>query len=191
MLEIRFHGRGGQGTVLAAKIVADAVLRAGRGYCQAIPEFGVERRGAPVAAYARVALQPIRLRSRILRPDAVVLLDPALTKTVPVLEGLKPGGLILLNSDKSEEELAARWPRYKVRAVRARFIAGELKLGPAAAPLVNTAMAGAVCAALELCELEALEDAVRAAVPVKREENASAARIAFMQIRSEVPYAPA
>ena len=89
MLEIRFHGRGGQGTVVAAKIIADAVLRSGR-QCLAIPEFGVERRGAPVMAYARISDTPIRLRSRIYEPDVVVVLDPAFAESPVITAGLKP-----------------------------------------------------------------------------------------------------
>ncbi|MBI5201613.1 MAG: 2-oxoacid:acceptor oxidoreductase family protein [Elusimicrobia bacterium] len=179
MLELRFHGRGGQGTVLAAKILADAVLRAGTGWCMAIPEFGVERRGAPVTAYARISDGPVRLRSRIYRPDAVVVLDPAAARGDAPLAGLKPGGALVVNSDLSPEAAAERWPGHRVVAIPGRSIALKHRLGPAATPLVNTAMAGAVCALFGLADEESIASAVREAVPVKPEANEAAAREAF------------
>lgn len=179
MLELRFHGRGGQGTVLAAKILADAVLRAGRGWCMAIPEFGVERRGAPVLAYARIADAPIRLRSRIYAPDAVVILDPAAVRGGAPLAGLGPEGTVVVSTELAPEELAKRWPGRRVVGVPAGRIALAHRLGPAASPLVNTAMAGAVCALFELADVESVAGAVRDAVPVKQEANEAAAREAF------------
>ena len=106
MFEIRFHGRGGQGTVLAAKILADIVLRQGDKQCLAIPEFGVERRGAPVMAYARVSDKPILARTRIYEPDALVILDPTLYAS-GILKGLKPGGTVLTNSAPEDIALPA------------------------------------------------------------------------------------
>lgn len=179
MLELRFHGRGGQGTVLAAKMLADAVLKAGRGWCMAIPEFGVERRGAPVVAYARISQAPIRVRSRIYEPDAVVILDPAAVRDGAPLAGLKPGGLVVVSSELPEAELAKRWPGRRVAAIPAGRIALAHRLGPAASPLVNTAMAGAVCALFDLADVESVARAVREAVPVKPAENEAAAREAF------------
>lgn len=178
MLEIRFHGRGGQGTVVAAKIVADAVLRSGRGQCLAIPEFGVERRGAPVAAYARIDAKPILARTRIYEPDALVVLDTTLFGP-EILKGLKPGGTILVNSESSIAQLEAAAPGARSEPIPAKRIALEHKLGSATSPVVNTAMCGAACAYFKLAGLEALLAAVRDAVPVKIEENAAAAREAF------------
>jgi 2-oxoacid:acceptor oxidoreductase gamma subunit (pyruvate/2-ketoisovalerate family) len=191
VFEIRFHGRGGQGTVMAAKMLADAVLRAGRGECMAIPEFGVERRGAPVMAYARISDKPIRARTRIYSPDAVVILDPALASDPAVVAGLKPGGAIVLNSEASAAELAARWPGFRARAVPARRLALKHGLGPATSPMVNTAICGAVCAIFDLADADALEAAVRDAVPVKADANAAAAREAFELCREEAAHAPA
>ncbi|MBI4349099.1 MAG: 2-oxoacid:acceptor oxidoreductase family protein [Elusimicrobia bacterium] len=178
-MELRFHGRGGQGTVLAAKILADAVLRAGRGWCTATPEFGVERRGAPVLAYARIQDRPVRLRSRVYRPDAVVILDPAAARGQAAVAGLTPEGLVVVNSELSAAEAQRRWPGRRVAAIPARSIALKHRLGPAASPLVNTAMAGAVCALFELADEESVAAAVREAVPAKREANESAAREAY------------
>lgn len=181
MLEIRFHGRGGQGTVLAAKILADAVLRAGRLHCLAIPEFGVERRGAPVLAYARLSDQPLRVRSRIYEPDVVVVLDPTIGAPADLARGLKPGGTVVVNTEKEEGEVIARWPMARVIVpVPARRIALSHKLGSATSPVVNTAMCGAVAAVFDICPLEDLEIAVREAVPAKQDANVAAAREAFL-----------
>ncbi|MFI5362758.1 MAG: 2-oxoacid:acceptor oxidoreductase family protein [Elusimicrobiota bacterium] len=183
MFEIRFHGRGGQGTVLAAKILADVVLRQGEKQCLAIPEFGVERRGAPVMAYARVSDKPILVRTRIYEPDALVVLDPMLFSS-DILRGLKPGGTVLTNSAPEDiPRLTAGAPGFRFIAVPAHRIAVELKLGSASSPIVNTAMCGAAAAVFELCRLEVLLDCVRDAVPVKADANAEAARRAFEAAR--------
>ncbi|MBI4386707.1 MAG: 2-oxoacid:acceptor oxidoreductase family protein [Elusimicrobia bacterium] len=176
MMEIRFHGRGGQGIVLAAKILADAVLRSGRGECLAIPEFGVERRGAPVTAYLRISDRKIVLRSRIYEPDAVVLFDPTLAADPGITRGLKPGGRLLINTPKPAEELSSRWSDYRVFTIPARRIAWEHRLGSASNPLVNTTMCGAVAAIFNLADLASLEAAIRESVPAKMEENVAAAR---------------
>ena len=190
MLEIRFHGRGGQGTVLAAKIIADVVLRQGEKQCLAIPEFGVERRGAPVMAYARVSDKPILARTRIYAPDALVVLDPTLY-TSDILKGLKPGGTILTNGTAEDvARLSKRYPGFKFIAVPAHQIALELKLGSASSPIVNTAMCGAAAAVFGISGLKALLECVREAVPVKADANVEAAKRAYEAAR-EALHAPA
>jgi len=191
MFEIRFHGRGGQGTVLLAKMIADVVLRAKRGECMAIPEFGVERRGAPVLAYARVSDKPIYVRTRIYEPDAVVVLDTAFAGNPAVTAGLKKGGTIVLNTDEAPETLAKRFPGFKTRAVPAKKIALAHKLGSATSPVVNTAMCGAICAIFGLADEASLEAAIREGVPVKHDENAAAAREAFEHCSKEKAHAAA
>lgn len=189
MLEIRFHGRGGQGTVLAAKMLADAVLRSGRGECMAIPEFGVERRGAPVLAYARIAPISIRLRSRIYTPDAVVVLDPLLSLSPLVVAGLKPGGAVIANSDKSAASLAEGRPGFKWFPLPAKDIALRHGLGSKTSPMVNTAVCGALIAALDVADFPSLEAAIRETVPGKFDQNVAAAREAYDCVRSA--HAPA
>jgi 2-oxoisovalerate ferredoxin oxidoreductase gamma subunit len=190
MLEIRFHGRGGQGTVLAAKIIADAVLRQGDKQCLAIPEFGVERRGAPVTAYARVSATAILARTRIYAPDALVVLDPTLY-ACDILKGLKPGGTVLTNGlPRDVARLSESAPGLRFIAVPAHRIALELGLGSASSPIVNTAMCGAAAAVFGLSGLEVLLECVREAVPVKAEANAEAARRAYEAAR-EALHAPA
>lgn len=177
MIEIRFHGRGGQGTVIASKILADAISMEGK-YIQAYPEFGVERRGAPVYAFIRIDDKPIYDKSKIYEPDHVVVVDPTLVEVIDVTEGLKEGGWIIINTDKKPEEL--KFPKkFKVATVNATEIAVKHKLGTLAAPIVNTAIVGAVVKVLNLAKLESVLEAVREGVPVKPEENAAAAKEAY------------
>ena len=177
MVEIRFHGRGGQGTVVASKILADAIAKEGK-YVQAYPEFGVERRGAPVFAFIRIDDKPIYDKSRIYTPDHVVEVDPTLVEAIDVTEGLKDGGWIIINSDKKPEEMG--FPKkYKVATINATAIAVKHKLGTKAAPIVNTAIVGAVVKLLGLVKIESVLEAVREGVPTKPDENAAAAKEAF------------
>ncbi len=97
MIEIRMHGRGGQGAVIAAKILASALFKEGK-YAQSFPSFGVERRGAPVLAFTRVDDKPVRLRTAIYEPDHLIILDATLIKSTNVFSGLKKGGTILVNT---------------------------------------------------------------------------------------------
>ncbi|MBP6909384.1 MAG: 2-oxoacid:acceptor oxidoreductase family protein [Candidatus Saccharicenans sp.] len=177
MIEIRFHGRGGQGTVVASKILADALAKEGN-FVQAYPEFGVERRGAPVFAFIRIDHQPIYDKSRIYYPDHVVVVDPTLVEAIDVTEGLKDGGYIIINSPKKPEEF--KFPdRFKVFTIDATEIAVRHKLGTLAAPIVNTAIVGAVVKILKLTKLESLVAAIKEGVPQKPEENVQAAIEAY------------
>src|SRR4030066_755338 len=94
MIEIRFHGRGGQGAVTSAEILALAAIGEGR-YAQAFPSFGPERRGAPVVAFCRISDQPIKIRANIYEPDLVVVLDASLLKIVNVAAGLRQEGILI------------------------------------------------------------------------------------------------
>jgi 2-oxoisovalerate ferredoxin oxidoreductase gamma subunit len=177
MIEIRFHGRGGQGTVVASKILADALAMEGN-YVQAYPEFGVERRGSPVYAFIRIDDKPIYDKSRIYEPDHVVVAEPTLIGVIDITEGLKENGWIIVNTDKKPEELKLP-DKFRVAAVNATGIAVKHELGTRAAPFVNTAIVGAVVKILGLAKLESVLKAVKDGVPSKPEDNASAAREAF------------
>jgi len=177
MIEIRFHGRGGQGTVVASKILADAITKEGN-YVQAYPEFGVERRGAPVYAFIRIDDKPIYDKSRIYEPDHVVVVESTLVEAIDVTEGLKEGGWIIVNSDKRPEELNFS-DKYKVATVNATDIALKHNLGTRAAPIVNTAIVGGVVKILGLAKIDSVLEAVREGVPLKPEENVKAAREAY------------
>ncbi|MEW6455406.1 MAG: 2-oxoacid:acceptor oxidoreductase family protein [Acidobacteriota bacterium] len=177
MIEIRFHGRGGQGVVVAAKILADSILKDGK-YCLAIPEFGVERRGAPVYAFARIDDKEIFLRSRIYEPDHVVVLDPVLVYSIDVTSGLKKNGTIVINSEKSPEEFSFS-NDFRVYTIDATGIAVKWKLGTRASPIVNTAILGAVAKILGITKIESLIASIKESVPTKPEENAMAAKEAY------------
>ncbi len=177
MIEIRFHGRGGQGTVVASKVLADALAMEGN-YVQAYPEFGVERRGAPVFAFIRIDDKPIYDKSRIYAPDHVVVVDPTLVEAIDVTEGLKDGGVIIINSDKKPEEF--KFPsQFRVATINATEIAVKHRLGTLAAPIVNTAIVGAVIKILNLTRLDPLLEAIKEGVPIKPEDNMAAAREAY------------
>jgi len=183
MIEIRIHGRGGQGAVIASKVLAAAVYQEGK-YVQAFPAFGVERRGAPVMAFTRIDGQPIRIRCQIYEPDHIIVLDPTLLEVVDVTAGLKDGGWILVNSalDPSTFQLP---DKYRVVTVDANTIAIKHHLGPSTAPIVNTAILGAFARVTGLVTLGALSEAVRSAVPVNPDGNVAATREAFEQVRAE------
>jgi len=175
--EIRWHGRGGQGAVTAAMILAKAAIYEGK-YAQAFPEFGAERRGAPVRAYTRVSDEPIRTRAPILEPDAVVVLDASLPPEI-YLPGLKPNGLLLVNTKKDPATFAreAGVPEgVRVYTVDATRIALET-LG---VPIVNTAMVGALVRVLPIVSLEYVEKAVLETFPGRLgEKNVNAVRRAY------------
>jgi 2-oxoacid:acceptor oxidoreductase gamma subunit (pyruvate/2-ketoisovalerate family) len=177
MIEIRFHGRGGQGTVVASKVLADALAKEGN-YVQAYPEFGVERRGAPVIAFIRIDNKPIYDKSRIYAPNHVVVVDPTLVEAIDVTEGLKDGGVIIINSEK--DPASFKFPaKFKVATVNATGIAVKHKLGSLAAPIVNTAIVGAVVKILDLTKLEPLLAAIKEGVPTRPEDNMAAAKEAY------------
>ncbi|AIF69274.1 pyruvate ferredoxin oxidoreductase subunit gamma [Palaeococcus pacificus DY20341] len=177
MIEIRFHGRGGQGAVTAANILAGAAFTEGK-YVQAFPFFGVERRGAPVTAFTRIDEKPIRIKTQIYEPDVVVVLDPSLLQVVDVTAGLKEGGIVIVNTEKSKEEvleLLKKKPK-KLAIVDATSIALEV-LG---LPITNTSILGAVAKATGIVKIESVESAIKDTFSGELgEKNAKAAREAF------------
>ena len=150
MIEIRIHGRGGQGGVTLAKILAAAEHKEGKSV-QAFGVYAAERSGAPVQAYLRCDEEPIHNPNQIYEPDHIIVLDPTLISPA-VLSGLKPGGLILLNCDKTPESYVQREEvrAFRIATVDATSIALKNKLGSRTVPIVNTALAGAVARLLEL-----------------------------------------
>jgi 2-oxoacid:acceptor oxidoreductase gamma subunit (pyruvate/2-ketoisovalerate family) len=130
MIEVRWHARAGQGAKTAAQLLAEAMLRAGKSV-QAFPEYGPERRGAPMRAYTRIDDKPIRRHDSVTHPDVVVVLDPSLVREGGITDGLTDGGLVLVNAPTAPAELSG----------------GNVRCVPARAN-VNVAMAGAIAAAL-------------------------------------------
>ena len=180
MTEIRFHGRGGQGAVVASEIFASALFKEGK-YVQTFPEFGVERRGAPVQAFLRFNDKNIVLRCKVYDPDHVIILDSVLLRNQDVTQGLKPGGWILLNSDKDPREFS--FPNFRVATIDATGIALKYKLGPKTAPIVNTAVLGAFIRVSELAQIENIYKSIPEYVPVKIEDNIKATGEAYEMVR--------
>lgn len=177
MIAIRFHGRGGQGAVVASKLLAAALFREGW-QVQAFPSFGPERTGAPVAAFLRASEHRITIHSQIDEPDYVIVLDPVLPGTIDVTSGLRAGGMILVNSPRRATEL--RLPRrFTVITCDATAVALRHGLGTRTNPIVNTAMVGAFAAATDLVTLDSVLAVMPDVVPLKPEANAGAAREAF------------
>jgi 2-oxoacid:acceptor oxidoreductase gamma subunit (pyruvate/2-ketoisovalerate family) len=181
MIEIRVHGRGGQGTVIASKALAAAFFSEGR-HVQAFPAFGVERRGAPVAAFVRADERPILLRCEIGEPHHIIVLDPTLLEAVNVTQGLRPGGWVLVNAPDPPNPVPLP-PTFQVATVDASGIARAHRLGPANAPIVNTAILGAFAAATGLVGLDAVLEGIRHTVPARAEDNMAAARAAAAAVR--------
>jgi pyruvate ferredoxin oxidoreductase gamma subunit len=149
MTEIRWHARAGQGAKTAAQILALALLRTGKGV-QAFPEYGPERRGAPLRAFTRVADRPIRRHDSVTDPDVVVVLEPSLVHEAGVADGLAPEGFIVFNGEETPPELAG----VDVRCIPAQRLATTL-----GSAFVNMVMLGAVAAELGEPPLADLQDA--------------------------------
>jgi len=182
MIEIRFHGRGGQGAVVAAELLAQAAFLDGKSP-QSFPFFGVERRGAPVTSFVRIDDTPVGVRTSITHPDIVVVLDPGLVRSTPVADGLKPGGLLLVNSRHPPEEIPAPSGARRA-AVDAGRIAVAHGLGSVSLPIVNTTVLGALVGATHVVSLEALDRAIDQFVPARPEQNQAAAHEGYASVHA-------
>lgn len=183
MVEIRIHGRGGQGAVVASQILASALFREGK-RVQSFPAFGVERRGAPVVAFTRVDEKEIKLRCEIQEPDHLMVLDPTLIEAINITSGLKEQGWIVVNSDKRAEDFTLP-ATFHIATVDANAIAIKHKLGTRTAPIVNTAILGAFSRATGIVGIDAIIEAVTAEVPFNPEGNAAACREAFETVQGQ------
>ncbi|MBI4232131.1 2-oxoacid:acceptor oxidoreductase family protein [Candidatus Peregrinibacteria bacterium] len=183
MEEIRLHGRGGQGAVVASKILATAAFLDGM-EVQSFPTFGVERRGAPVAAFVRFSKSKILIRSAVYTPKYVVVLDPTLLigSLDIIMKGLQPNGAILINT-KDDITSFNFDKQYKLATVDAAGIAVRNKIGTVTTPIVNTAITGAFAKATGLVTIDSVLEAIRKNVPVKAEANVKAAREAFEETK--------
>lgn len=184
MIEIRFHGRGGQGAVIASKILSLALFNEGR-YVQSFPIFGIERRGAPVAAFVRIDDEPIRLRTCVYEPDYVIVLHSTLIESVDVTEGLEKGNLILINTHKKPEDYL-QFSSFGVATVDASSIAYSHGLGNPSSPIVNTAILGAFLRITEIVPFKSLEKAIAEEILVNTEKNILAAKDAYKMCRFEL-----
>ena len=158
VVEIRWHGRGGQGSVTSADILARAAIGEGK-YAQAFPSFGPERRGAPVQAFDRISSDsPIRVRAEVTEPDVVVVLDPTLLRVVNVTAGLKDTGVLVLNTTRPREAIEKEYgDGWQIALVDGTRIAREL-LG---LPIVNTTMLGAMLRATGVVSKDSLVEPLK------------------------------
>jgi phenylglyoxylate dehydrogenase gamma subunit len=155
MYEVRLHGRGGQGAVLAAGILATALVEEGK-FAVAVPSFGFERRGAPVAAFLRFDEREIRRLTNIYFPDCVICIDPTVSRSVDIFAGLKPGGALVQTTHKSVEDLALPDSVGTVGLCDAVRIATEIFRRP----ITNTLMLGAFARTTGLVSLASLKQAL-------------------------------
>jgi len=179
LIEIRWHGRGGQGAVTSAELLAQAAISEGK-YAQAFPSFGPERRGAPVQAFNRVdTREPVRIRVDIAKPDVVVVLDPSLLAIANVTSGLKEAGLVIINTKKTAAAIKAEFGiKHLVAIVNATKIARE-QLG---VPIVNTTMLGALVRATGVVRKESLYAPLEKRFGKLGERNIKAMETAYASI---------
>jgi pyruvate ferredoxin oxidoreductase gamma subunit/2-oxoisovalerate ferredoxin oxidoreductase gamma subunit len=197
MYDIRFHGRGGQGAVICANMLA-AALAAEGGYALSFPRFSGDRRGGPVTAFVRLSKNEREVpRCQIYEPDGLILMHPTILGVAgapaasEVFEGFKPGGLVLINTPRSPQEIELPVAA-TIATVNATRIAERHGLGTATARPVNTALLGALVRVTEIVAMASLEAAIRAEVPEKIEANLAAAREAYASVvahRQEVAHA--
>lgn len=187
MLQVRFHGRGGQGVVTAAEMLSVAAFEQGR-HAQAFPSFGSERTGAPVVAFCRIDDRDIRLREPILAPDVLIIQDPTLLHQVDVFQGLQPGGTVLINTRRSFEDLGLDGLARQGRADRRLTVpASEIALKHLGRPLPNTALLGALAALGEVVTLEAVAHAITHTFAAETARaNLAAATEAHDWVRQEI-----
>jgi len=176
LIEIRWHGRGGQGAVTAAELLAQAAISEGK-YAHAFPSFGPERRGAPVLAFVRISNnEPLRIRAGITQPDVVVVLDPGLLTIVDATSGLKENGIFVVNTKKSgqqiRDELGIKW---RLATVDANKIAREV-LGIL---ITNTTMVGALVKSTGMVKLESLVEPLKKRFGRLAERNINAMKKAY------------
>jgi len=182
LVEIRWHGRGGQGSVTSAEMIAQAAISEGK-YGQAFPSFGPERRGAPVQAFDRIdSKSPVRIRADITEPDVVVVLDPGLLSIVNVAAGLKKNGLVIVNTRKTAGQIKSEFGiKSRVATVNATRIARE-QLG---VPIVNTTMLGALIRATNIVKLESVHAPLEKRFGRLGERNIKAMEQAYKEVLLE------
>jgi len=177
MLEIRIHGRGGQGSVTAAEILAQAAFKDGK-FSQAFPAFGVERRGAPVQAFTRIADHKIRNRAQVYEPDIIIVQDSTLLEVVNVFAGLKPDGVAIINSAKTPGELKIAHTA-TVKTIDATKVAMDI-LGR---PITNTTMIGAFSGATGAVSIDSIVKVIRERFTGKlADNNERAVREAYKRV---------
>jgi len=184
MIEIRIHGTGGQGVVVAAKLLADAASKSGY-KSQCFSAYGVERRGGSVESYVRISDKNIAIHSKLYEPDYIVLMEEDLTKNPQVISGLKEKGGLLINSSKQPEYFSSLGD-YRIVTIDANAIAREQGLTLATGiPVINTVMLGSTVAMISMVELDSLSEAIREGKIPSAEKNVEAAQEAYQKTKTQ------
>jgi len=191
VLEIRWHGRGGQGAKTAALLFGEAALETGK-YIQAFPEYGPERMGAPVSAYNRLSDEPIQIHSAIKNPKIAVVLDPTLIDAVKVLEGLKDDGLLLVNTKEEPKALKQRLGLEKTKIQVFTVDATQIATDTIGRPIPNTPMLGALVKITGVLQFDKMLDSIKKKLLVKLrgneklvEGNLASVKRAYEEVKSE------
>jgi len=179
MIEVRWHGRGGQGAVTSVELLAQAAIGVGK-YAQGFPSFGPERRGAPVAAFSRIDDNKIKVRSGIYTPDVVVVLDSSLIGLIDVLDGLKPGGKVIVNTPKTPEEIRKD---LKFDGMLATVDGTHIAREEMGVPIANTTMIGALLKIINVMELDSVKGAVEHRFGKIAQKNLNAMKRAYEEIK--------
>jgi len=183
IIEVRWHGRGGQGSWTASEVLARTAIYEGK-YIQSFPEFGPERMGAPVTAFTRISTEPIRIHCAVYEPDVVVVLDPTLLKTVPVTAGIGEDGVIVINSadEPAKVRKMLKTEKGKLWTIPATQIALKI-LGM---PITNTAMLGTVAKATNLIALDSIKVTLKERFrPDLAEKNFAVIKEAYEEAKQE------
>ena len=185
MFQVRIHGRGGQGVVTAAELLAVAVFDGGK-HAQAFPSFGSERTGAPVVAYCRISDHEIRAREPIMEPDVLIIQDASLIKQIDVFAGLKPGGFVIVNSTDSSDEMLLD-SKIKVPHTLVILPATEIAMTHLGRPVPNAVLLGAFSALTKMVSLEAVCSAINEKFKPKiAASNVAAATAAYEHVVNQV-----
>ena len=187
ILEIRWHGRGGQGAKTAAQLLAEAAMEEGK-FIQSFPEYGPERAGAPMKAFTRISKEPINLHCSVVNPQIVVVIDSTLIDTIDVTEGLADDGVLLINTKKTPKQM-----REKLKFTKGKVFtldATKIALETVGLPLPNTPMLGAVIKTVGIVALEKVEEKLKTKFLKKIGEektkgNIESVRRAAQEVQSE------
>ena len=187
MFQLRIHGRGGQGVVTAAELLATAAFAEGR-HAQAFPSFGSERTGAPVVSFCRIDDKPIRSHEPIAQPDALIVQDPTLLHQVNLFEGLHPDGYMLINTQRDFADLGLADFVAQFRAERMLTVpASELAREHVGRPIPNAALLGGFASLSGLVSIDSVAAAIEERFPERLAQgNIAAARAAYEFVRNEI-----
>ena len=180
MIEVRWHGRGGQGAVTSVELLAQAAIGVGK-YAQGFPSFGPERRGAPVAAFSRIDDKKIKSRSGIYQPDVVIVLDSSLIGLVNVTDGLKPNGILIVNTPRTPQELKKELNFSGIVATVDGTGIARKEMG---VPIANTTMIGALIKMTGFMGLDDLKESVEHRFGRIAQKNLTSMKRAYEEIKS-------